>query len=169
MRLWLITDTHFRDKALGEHCGRPPDFDKRIIAAWRRCVQPTDTIIHLGDIGMHDPAWAHEQLRTLPGKKILTLGNHDKHSWTWYMSNGWDTVCETMSLNRYGQRWLFSHKPQPDLGYFDINVHGHFHNNPPEQWETALRERVTDKHRLLVLENVGYQPTLLHHLLRKEE
>ncbi len=165
MHIWLLTDTHFRDRVMIDYCGRPEDFDKRILDAWQRCVKPDDLLIHLGDIGMHDTEWAHQQIRACPGKKVLTLGNHDKNSWTWYMSNGWDVVCESFTLNRYGRTWLFSHKPQPDLGHWDLNVHGHFHNNPEDRWELDLKSRLTPKHRLLAIENTKYQPVLLHHLM----
>jgi calcineurin-like phosphoesterase family protein len=38
-----------------------------------------------------------------------------------------------------------------------MNIHGHFHNNSVDRWEYNTYE----KHRLLAIENTGYQPVLI--------
>jgi calcineurin-like phosphoesterase family protein len=165
MKYWLITDTHFAHKAMIDFCNRPPDFDLRIIKAWARLVQPGDVVIHLGDITIHGDGWAHEQIRALPGRKILTRGNHDSKSLTWYMENGWDFACDSFMLDRLSKKILFSHRPQKDTGEFDINIHGHFHNNPKSYTEPELQKIAAPVHRLLAIEYTHYEPVLLETFL----
>ena len=67
-------------------------------------------------------------------------------------------------MTRHGKKILFSHTPQADIGY-DVNIHGHFHNNNPDNYEKELLEIMTDKHRLLVLEDIDYRPVKLQKFL----
>src|ERR1035441_4808376 len=104
---WLTTDLHFSHKGMIELCGRPQDFEKRIVRHWDRLVKPSDTVICLGDICIGDDKAVHEKyIQQLPGFKILVKGNHDKKSDTWYESNGWQICCESMVINRYGHKVL---------------------------------------------------------------
>ncbi len=66
-------------------------------------------------------------------------------------------MIEPMFVNGRHTRVLFSHFPQPDTNAFDLNPHGHFHDdlhraNTPDM--IAIR---SPKHRLLALECVGYK------------
>lgn len=65
----------------------------------------------------------------------------------------------------FGKRILFSHRPQKDDGGFDINIHGHFHNNLNPSLENKEEKKLlsilTKKHKLLSIEENNYQPVLL--------
>ena len=161
MRQWVITDTHFLDTKLGVACSRPANFTERIIKGWKREVLPEDLIIHLGDIGNTDI------IPSLPGCKVLVRGNHDKHSNNWYYIHGWDFVVESFSFIRSKKIVLISHKPQPDLGQFDYNIHGHFHNTDYVNKDPICAALLTAKHYLYALEYHGYCPLLLDTLLSK--
>ena len=105
------------------------DFKERIIDGWRAVVQPTDTVIHLGDVIFKRSYELKSILESLPGIKILTVGNHDKRTGTnsWFLRNGFNYVCKSHEYKGV----LFSHKPMDLTGRPDIsvNIHGHFHKN----------------------------------------
>lgn len=173
---WLTTDPHFRHKRMIELCGRPQDFEKRIVKHWNQLVKPMDTIICLGDICMGDDKEVHERyIQKLPGFKILVRGNHDKKSDTWYESNGWAICCESMVINRYGYKILLSHRPVstkvmygadiglPATDLFTMNIHGHQHNLMPKNY-------TPDKMRfLLSLEHENYAPVLFQSFVQRCE
>ena len=87
-------------------------------------------------------------------------GNHDKKSDSWYLDNGWDFVCRALYNKYYGVRVLFTHRPRPWDGYFDINIHGHLHDLSHRQ-----DEKVNKLNYLISLEKNGYEPFSLRSIL----
>lgn len=148
--LWVITDTHFDHYKMITSCNRPENFTDQICENWRNMVSPSDTVIHLGDFAWGMPAM--EKLLSLPGRKILVRGNHDDKSLERYMSMGWDFAADSIVMNLYGIRILFSHKPRFDHKA-DINIHGHFHD--------LHREDFSRLYLPLSLEAMGYRPIAL--------
>lgn len=135
MKYYIISDTHFNHKQMIEYCGRPENFNDII---WKNLEQLNDDIIliHLGDICIGGDKEVHKRLSKFKFKKILVKGNHDHKSNTWYLSHGWDFVCEEFRSNLYGHNILFSHKPVENE--CDINIHGHLHNSDTENKYTGL-------------------------------
>jgi len=86
------------------------------------------------------------------------------------MEHGWNAITPEFNgiIENY-KRILLSHYPvEYDSKYFDINIHGHFHNNPRENWEPDLEKLVTkDHHKLFILENEGYQAVELNEFLSR--
>lgn len=163
MNFYVITDTHFGHEKIHEFCDRPKGFENRILTAIHHTVSYDDVLIHLGDICWGDDVDWHIQLKnSCPGKMWLVRGNHDKKSTSWYLSHGWDCVVSTLTLKMFGQVILMSHKPQIDTGY-DINIHGHFHNNDFRNHESDLRAIKNNKQKLVMIEH-GYRPFRLKEL-----
>jgi calcineurin-like phosphoesterase family protein len=157
MRYFLTTDTHFNHDLIKEYCGRPDDFEAKIVNGFKSLTKD-HILIHLGDICIGHETEAHEKyIIPLPCKKILVRGNHDKKSSTWYMEHGWDWVCNTMTLERGGKKLLFSHFPMVWDGYWEINFHGHFHNANHRRWEAELNGDLLKGQRLLALEYNDYK------------
>lgn len=84
MRLWGIADTHLSfgvDKPMDVFGPRWAAHAERMGEAWRRLVQPEDTVIVPGDISwamtleeaLPDLQFLHE----LPGQVLIGRGNHD--------------------------------------------------------------------------------------------
>jgi len=156
MKTWLITDTHFFHDKLTELCERPADFTDRIAANWKRMIAKEDLIFHLGDLSIGKKQPTKDLLGSLPGRKVLILGNHDHESVGWYLTNGFSSVCQSMVFRNA----LLTHAPANSLpANAVINVHGHLHNNAhrlievggfyPQPW-----------HKLLAIENTRYEPVL---------
>ena len=150
---WLITDTHFNHEKMCEYENRPADFNEQIIANWQKLVGSEDTVIHLGDVILGQNGTLDTILRDLPGRKILTLGNHDHGSVDWYMRKGFDKVVKEYRLYHNGLQLLFSHEPvMPLPNNIDLNIHGHFHRNPARFNEVGRSEYYSnhsDKYRLI--------------------
>ena len=159
----LFTDPHFNHPRLVEKGLRTAGYEELVAESWRTRVQPQDRVYCLGDVCMKAEASAHDKfVKPMPGYKILIRGNHDKQRDTWYLSHGWDEVHDslllTTTVNGRHTRVLLSHAPTPDEGNkWDINVHGHFHNDAHRANEPANLAIYTTKHRLLALECVGYE------------
>jgi len=124
MNVYLISDTHFNHKNIATYCQRPADFTEQIIQNWHNTVKVGDTIIHLGDVQIG--AKSEWIMPSLPGRKILIRGNHDREkSNTWWMEHGFDFACDGL---KFRNMWL-THEPSTSLADgCELNIHGHLHN-----------------------------------------
>src|SRR5260370_30790806 len=82
MNVYILADPHFNHDAEGgvmeTKCKRPIGFSQKIAANWRRTVQPNDLIIVAGDVFIGSAQKWNDLYPTLPGRKILIRGNHDR-------------------------------------------------------------------------------------------
>jgi calcineurin-like phosphoesterase family protein len=158
---WVFTDPHFNHHRLVEWGDRPEGFEALIDANWKLRVGPTDVVYCLGDVCFKGQAEAHAKyIQGNPGYKILIVGNHDKQKEAWYLSHGWNEVHTELMLqakvNGRHTRLLLTHVPVPDDGKWDMNLHGHFHNNFHRLQEAEMKAIYTKRHLLLSLEAVNY-------------
>ena len=190
MKTWVISDTHLFHTKMTSLCGRPEDFTEQIILNWNNMVGSDDVVYHLGDVGFYKKGEFGDVIKGLPGHKILIRGNHDSFPVAWYLDNGFMSVMDfavvivrlqrgvTRIRNEY-HRVLLSHVPMvipagiPNIrgrsgvyGEVEYNVHGHFHNNLAEFWEPDLLNKITEKHKLFAIEELGYKPLELGFALR---
>jgi len=179
MNVYLISDTHLKHEAMKTYCLRPPDFTERTHRNIMNTVKDTDTLIHLGDVGIGKYADWEWMVQTWPGRKVLVRGNHDRaHSCTWWMEHGFHFACDSMVLRNV----LLTHEPANAViksGALEeglpegctLNVHGHLHNIWDGFHSAERLERDKDllgidytkrlKHswqRLFALEYAGYGP-----------
>jgi calcineurin-like phosphoesterase family protein len=159
---WVFTDPHFHHNWLVETGKRPVGFEQILMDSWLAQVQPDDWVFCLGDICMNDKVKVHKKyIAPMPGRKILIRGNHDLEKDIFYLQNGWSDVFDKIYMNAVlngtDTRVLMTHIPVADNGKFDINVHGHFHNDGHRANTKEMRNIRSPKHRLLALECVGYK------------
>lgn len=123
---WLISDTHFNHDNIATYCQRPVDFTEKIIKRWQEVVGDEDTVIHLGDVAIGNRKAVKDILASLPGRKVLVRGNHDRqHGNDWWMENGFAFACDGL---KYRRMWL-THEPSTSLADgCELNLHGHLHN-----------------------------------------
>lgn len=173
MNYWITADTHLNHKKLIEF-GRPRGFEEKILSNLSRVLNPDDILIHLGDICIGNEVEAHLQLMSVSTcKKWLVKGNHDRKSDTWYLSHGWDFVSTRICLEKFGTRILFSHIPE-DVGdeyecnaWFDVNIHGHFHDSNFRKNEPEIARILTTEHHLLIAQEYRqYMPVNLKKLVQ---
>ncbi len=164
-KIWLTTDTHFGHDDIIGFCNRPKNFEELLFDGLMK-IPGDDILIHLGDVGLGGDGSIHAKyIWPLMCKKILVRGNHDHKSNSWYLDHGWDFVCEQILDRLYGSLILFSHVPQPDIGY-DINVHGHFHNSGHHDHEAKLIAIKNVRQKLLAVEYTNYQPVKLEKFIK---
>ena len=162
-KIWLITDTHLYHDKIKEYCDRPDDYNERIIENWKRMVAPGDTVIHLGDVIFKRKNELNKILESLPGIKMLTMGNHDKRTGTntWFLKMGFNYVCKSHSYKNV----LFSHKPL-DLSQYpgiEYNIHGHLHRDICSLDKYPFHD--ASRHIRLSIEETDYCPVLLNELV----
>lgn len=160
---WIISDTHLGHKNIVRYCNRPENHNSIIINNWIERVEEDDDILHLGDATIwygDDQTHWENMLSTLPGKKSLILGNHDKEKPHHYRRLGFNVVQPFV-----WEGILFNHYPTiPDefAGKdIDMVIHGHVHNNT---------HRNVKKHNGVVYVNVSievmnYRPYTLREIL----
>ncbi len=167
MKTFLISDTHLNHTKIETYCDRPSDFTDRIVHNWRQVVQPSDLVIHVGDVFIGKREGWEAIYPTLPGRKILIRGNHDwHHNCKWWMEHGFDFACDAMTF----QHIWFTHKPAKSLpSGTHLNIHGHLHNIwhgfHKDEPETELTTRAGKLHnswqRLFAIEYTDYKPVEL--------
>ncbi len=158
MKVYVISDTHWGHSALHDiFRERPEDFGRRITAEWWNAVSDDDLVVHLGDVHFGKVAEWSALVPSLPGRKVLVLGNHDKRSVLWYMKNGFEFCCSSFQWEMFGLQIHFTHEPVTD-GTFDLNIHGHLHDGKHRECEYDERQFLvsleTSKYRPLQLESI---------------
>lgn len=161
---WIISDTHFGHQNIVKYCNRPMNHNDLMIGKWKSLVRPDDTVLHLGDFsvwyGLNEDYWL-DIANELPGKKFMLRGNHDKRKDSVYATRGITVIPEFVQEIDY-QRVLFSHFPDDTrIGDWDINIHGHIHNNPLEHRLAQTKRRYIN----VSIEMMGYKPTQLGDIL----
>ena len=136
--IYVSSDQHFNHWAINRYCKRGfkslQDMNSTMIKKWNRLVRPDDLIIHVGDLIFTQGASKNiiEILKQLNGRIILVRGNHDRKSYSYYMTNGIDFICERFSWYFNKKKILFIHSPH-DVTYNDLKtcryiIHGHSHD-----------------------------------------
>lgn len=162
MKIWIMSDTHFGHDNIIAFTGRPENHEQLMIDALY-AIPKEDCLFHLGDVCLAQGEFVNNMLiGSLKCRKILVIGNHDEKSWSWYMEHGWDFACDAFKLDYAGKHILFSHKPQPWDGLWEINVHGHLHNLGflGDRSKTQVSE-MKKWHRLYAPELMDYKPVEL--------
>ena len=164
--VYISTDTHFSHKKVIDFCDRPENYEELIWKGFQE-IPDGSVLIHLGDVCMGDDEEKHQKyIAPLTNiKKILVKGNHDHKSNSWYLRNGWDFVCRQFKDKYFGKYILFSHMPQKDDGWYDINIHGHFHNTDHRSHEPELVAIKNDKQYLVAVEYTNYKPVRLETII----
>jgi calcineurin-like phosphoesterase family protein len=140
---------------------------------WQRLVLPDDIVLHLGDVGVwyggNEHYW-RQHAGSLPGKKFLIKGNHDRAKDKLFEAAGFTIIPEFVQEFEFlgrnkktSKRVLFSHAPDNyRLWEWDINIHGHIHNN--DHRDDPLINKNRD-YRNVSVEVMGYQPVRLSDIL----
>ena len=155
--IYVISDSHFGHSKMEKWSLRPDDFEEKI---WKGLdtIPDDGLLIHCGDITLGQDATVHNKLREYKFKKWLIRGNHDIHSITWYLRNGWDFIGDEIVLDVFGGKILFSHCPLPVREGFIKNIHGHLHGSKSHERPDFYKENY---HIEVTPEVVGYQPVKL--------
>ncbi|MGN0401517.1 MAG: metallophosphoesterase [Acetatifactor sp.] len=134
-KVFFIADPHFGGESIIRYENRPfasaEEMDKVLVERWNAVVSKQDTVYVLGDFSMFmDDNKDYELLQVLNGRKILIMGNHDRHR----TSGQWRQLgfeeCSLWPIV-YRDFYILSHEPvyiNKNMPY--VNVYGHVHSNP---------------------------------------
>jgi calcineurin-like phosphoesterase family protein len=129
MTLWITGDTHFNHYNIQEYCHRPANHEDLMYAALSK-IQPSDTLIHVGDFAWGNRAKLEATLDKIPlCHKVLVAGNHDDRR-KWFRDR-WDGgVHDEYSMNHGNHSFYFKHEPIAVslLPVCDVFVHAHQHD-----------------------------------------
>ena len=155
--------THWNHDNIKKYENRPDNYKELIIDNWRAVVQPRDTVIHLGDVIFNNRNELKQIMESLPGIKMLTVGNHDKRTGTnsWFLRMGFNYVCKSHVYKNI----LFSHKPLDISEYpgVEYNIHGHFHKNSHDPAQYPFYD--VSKHIKVSIEELDYKLVRLDELV----
>jgi len=159
---YIISDTHFGHANIVKYCDRPENHNELMEQNWWRTVSIDDNILHLGDVLWYKKT--SEQIGTvqrLPGNKMLIKGNHDGRQNWWYEDLGFTIMPKRVFAKINHKTILFTHYPEDDTKIFwDINIHGHVHNNAPPFKEKGKRRWIN-----VSVEYMDYTPVKLSTIL----
>jgi len=132
--IYVWSDLHFFHKNIIKYCERPfPNvqlMNECLIEHYRNNVTKNDISIWVGDVGFANDNDINELLMRCEGYKILILGNHDfNHGKLKHLD--FDEIHSIYHLNSFGIDFVFTHFPMNNLPLPYINIHGHIHNNEP--------------------------------------
>ncbi len=152
MTTYFGADWHLYHKKILEFTNRPFDdieiMKDCFIYEWKQKVSKEDTVYLLGDISFSNKAI--EDLKDLPGTKILIKGNHDPNSFS-FDEEIWEDTCEYRYININEYKLILCHYPIEswrNMKHGSIHLHGHTHNN-------SSHEITSKKNRI----DVGYDHT----------
>ena len=111
---YATSDLHLWDQGISNFCrgGRPAEeINKEIFDKWNANITNKDCVFVLGDLTMRDNECKHElarYIRSLNGRKILIVGNHDNFNTNEYFDIGF---VETHTIYRYLDNVFMVHDP----------------------------------------------------------
>lgn len=134
---FYTADPHFGHANILKFCNRPfrdvPEMDARILLNYQNVVCPHDDLWILGDFtfaGIDDSIHVSGMLRSIPGRKHLVTGNHDKH-WVRNLPE-WASVHDLVEIKDAGHRVTLCHYPMITFAgarHGAIQMFGHVHQN----------------------------------------
>ncbi len=161
---FMIADTHFGDERILRYENRPfasvEDMDRQLILNWNQAVTETDRVFVLGDFSCYEEKKNRELLEMLKGKKILIMGNHDRH----FGCEAWRDMGFAECVDWpviYREFYILSHEPvylNANMPY--ANFYGHVHNNP------SYRD-VSRQSFCVSVERIGYGPVTFGEICRR--
>lgn len=169
-KVYFIADTHFGSDTIIRYENRPfqsiTEMEAVLKENWNKTVHDEDTVYLLGDFSEN---LSQEEdgriIKSLKGRKILIMGNHDTHRTpAQWQELGFDE-CSSLPVI-YNGFFILSHEPlyiNRNMPY--ANIYGHVHGN--ESYRT-----VSGQSACVSAERINYTPVLFEELfdaMKKEQ
>jgi calcineurin-like phosphoesterase family protein len=146
------------------------EHDELLIKRWNQVVAKRDTTYIVGDVTM-EKATHYHKLNQLNGRKIVVLGNHDRHQDIKFLLQYVDGVAGAVDYKGF----IVTHVPihPNEVQFYRGNIHAHIHHvNKLEEVEVSssyldegsyLRPTV-HKYFNVDAHLIGYQPKSIEDL-----
>ncbi len=161
--IYFISDLHFDHTNIIKYCNRvfktTEEMNSFMLKRWNETITNNDTVYYLGDIAYgrdcRSRIWWWNQLN---GNKILIKGNHDRDL------QGISPIHKYLIKNFNGIEFLLIHSPEyNDFGYKGWIIHGHHHNNFPNEYPLI---NCINKTINVSAEIIDYKPLSLDAILK---
>lgn len=163
----FISDLHLYDMYSMDWRKVPLDvYANTLVENWNTTVSPEDLTIIVGDIGHYCPKSVNT-LKSLNGRKILVLGNHDVE---WgnevYRCGVFSGVHNSVHLSGID----ITHIPDESCIKSRYYIHGHHHDYKHYTMLYALKTYARDTYRLNCASDlIGNKPCTLQELVLQKE
>ena len=146
-RVLFTADWHLYHKNVIEYCDRPfksmDEMMEVLITNYTFAVAEADLVFWLGDITLKEnneyKPYISKIIRSLPGKKILVRGNHDKYKQEFYKDDcGFLKVVKRIETEDF----TLVHTPDDKFVKFTkgkTQIHGHNHRKEPLKYKSYKR------------------------------
>ncbi len=134
--------------------------DNMIIDRWNSVVKNDDIVWVLGDFSFYDKEKSKELLSRLKGIKKIVLGNHDRHSVSWFYDVGFTYVSDYPIV--WSDDYILSHEPIE--GGDRTNIYGHIHLHNSINISTYQPKSIC-----VCLERQEFTPKTLKQLLKEQK
>lgn len=135
-KTFFTSDLHLGHTRMLTYENRPfstiQEQDEVLIANWNKKLKKEYFVYVLGDVSFYPKEKTQDIISKLNGRKILVMGNHDKHkSPTYWKEIGFEEVSKHPIL--FEDWFILSHEPRYEIYdkqlYYNIHGHLHSHNN----------------------------------------
>jgi calcineurin-like phosphoesterase family protein len=155
LKFW--SDTHFFHHNIIKYCERPfhdiGHMTDVMVKNYMAHVHADDVVVWVGDVCMRSKTRIDSILETLPGYKILIMGNHDfDHHHKTPILYDFDEV----HLIKTFKNFIIAHHPWWDVPTGWVQIHGHIHNKTTKN----------SQHINVSVEQQDYKPISLAELLK---
>jgi len=162
--VWIWSDLHFGHKNIINFSERPYDdveqMDEHLVANHNDYVKENDICIWVGDVAFGNDEFANNILDQCNGYKILIVGNHD-----FKKRNLRDLNFDEVHLLQHyiidDIDLVLTHYPMDNLVEPYINVHGHVHIYPPNNYYSDSNQHIN-----VNCEFHNYRPINLNEIVR---
>ena len=143
MKVFVIADLHLFHENIIKYENRPftnvDDMNKSLIKNWNKVVSNDDKVFVLGDVTFGNKEQTAEIIKSLHGKKILVMGNHDiSRNIKWFLDVGFDGASRYPII--YNEFIVLMH--EPPCYYNDASpyfyIYGHVHSC--EMYKTITKQ-----------------------------
>jgi len=174
-KTWVYSDPHFYHHNICKFTNydgtkvRPWDdaevMTNDMIDWYNEMVSPEDRVYFLGDIAFKNSDM-HRSVGRMNGRKVLVPGNHDPTKMRQYFE-----LFDDVRGYVVKKGFIMSHIPihSGSLSRWELNIHGHLHNNTvkkPLEYGDKLEED-DPRYYCVCVERTNFRPKLLDDILKE--
>lgn len=174
-RTWVYSDPHFYHKNIVKFTNydgtkvRPWDCAEQMtedmIEMYNELVADTDRVYILGDVAFKNSDM-HKSVGRLKGRKVLVPGNHEPTKMRQYFD-----LFDDVRGYVVKKGFIMSHIPihEQSLSRWQLNIHGHLHNNTVKVANSMAVDGHSDDMRYYCacVERTNFRPKLLDEILHE--
>lgn len=175
-RTWVYSDPHFYHKNIVTFTNydgtkvRPWDdaeqMTEDMIKWYNEVVDDKDRVYILGDVAF-TVAHMKRAVSRMKGRKVLVPGNHDPVKMRKYFD-----LFDDVRGYVVKKGFIMSHIPihEQSMGRWQLNIHGHLHNNQilqPEVGDYGYNPEPDNRYYCACVERTNFRPILLDDILKE--